>query len=390
MLIADLAAWLVEESERRGELSSLFEGFCTRLDAAGLGLWRTTLGLETLHPELSGIMLRWHPQAGMLEPRKTPRAGVLASESYLRSPVKVVDDTGRPFRWRAGEPMLGMPLLAELAGEGVTDYVMLPLPFLDGSRTAVMSFATRAPGGFTAEHYRTLAQAARLFSPWAERVLLRKIALGLLEAYVGPAAGRRVYDGQIERGDVETITAAILCCDLRGFTALSDRLPRREVVGLLNRWFEVTGAAIEGEGGEILKFMGDGLLAVFPIEGEPAATCGRALLAAEAALAGTAALDPELVAAGHHTLRFGVGLHRGDVELGNIGTRTRLDFTVIGPAVNMASRLESLTKELGEPVVASAAFAAAVGRRMRPLGSYRLRGIAEPVAVFGLEGPAFA
>lgn len=199
--------------------------------------------------------------------------------------------------------------------------------------------------------------------------LLRRIALGLLEAYVGPAAGRRVYDGQIKRGDVETVTAAILCCDLRGFTALSDRLPRREVVGILNRWFEVTGAAIEGE---------------------PGATCGRALRAAETALAGTAALGPELVAAGHHMLRFGVGLHLGDVELGNIGTRTRLDFTVIGPAVNMTSRLESLTKELGEPVVASAAFAAAVGRRMRPLGSYRLRGIAGPVAVFGLEGPACA
>jgi adenylate cyclase len=226
--------------------------------------------------------------------------------------------------------------------------------------------------------------AARLFSPWAERVQLRQIALDLLAAYVGPASGLRVYDGRIERGDVETIGAAIACCDLRGFTALSDRLPRREVVDLLNRWFEAMGAAIEGEGGEILKFMGDGLLAVFPVEGGAGATCARALRAAEAAIAGTGDLNEALTAEGRDRLRFGMGLHLGDVELGNIGTRTRLDFTVIGPAVNMASRLQGLCRDLGEPVLASAAFAGAVGRPLRRLGAQTLRGIAEPVLVFGL------
>ena len=202
-----------------------------------------------------------------------------------------------------------------------------------------------------------LDAAARLLSPWAERALLRKIATDLLAAYLGPRSGRLAYDGQIERGDVHTIHAALWCCDLRGFTALSDRLPRPKLVAILNRWFDMIGAAIEAGGGEILKFMGDGLLAVFPLEGEGASSCDRALEAAEQAVADSHTLDELLAQRGEPPLPFGLALHVGDVEYGNIGTRHRLDFTVIGPAVNMASRLESLTKELGVAAVASADFA---------------------------------
>jgi adenylate cyclase len=386
MLIGDLACWLVAQSERKPDLEELFVGFCERLQAAGLGVSRATLGLETLHPELSGSFLRWRDDESVLERRRTLRAGILTSDSYRRSPTRIVDDTGRPFRWRVQEPTQAMPLLEELAAEGATDYVMLPLPFLDTTRTAVISYATRTPGGFTAESLAILEQAARLLSPWAERAILRKIAIDLLGAYLGPAAGRRVYDGQIERGDLQTIEAAIWFCDLRGFTALADRLPRREVISLLNRWFEVIGTAIEGQGGEILKFLGDGLLAVFPIDGDARGTCVRALAAAEAALAGARALDAALMAEERAPLRFGLALHLGEVEFGNIGTPHRLDFTVIGPAVNAASRLEGLTKALGEPAVASEAFATAAGRRLRLLGRFPLRGLAEPVAVFGLGG----
>jgi adenylate cyclase len=279
-----------------------------------------------------------------------------------------------------------MPLLEELAAEGTTDYVMLPLPFLDTTRTAAISFATRRPGGFTPEVMHELEQAACLLSPWAERFVLRNIALNLLEAYLGAEAGRRVYDGQIERGDVRTIEAAIWFCDLRGFTALSDRLPRPKLVAVLNRWFEVVGGAVAEAGGEILKFMGDGLLAVFRIDGDPATVCDRALAAAEAALAGTQALDAMLAGRGLEPFRFGLALHLGEVEFGNIGTPHRLDFTVIGPAVNMASRLEALTKELAVPAVASEAFARASGSRsLRPLGRFTLRGIGEPASVFGLD-----
>jgi len=374
-----LVDWLAGRDVAPGGLPPFFAEFCAQLVATGVPVWRASLGLERLHPEESGSIVIWRDGALTREVR--PRAGVLTSDAYLRSPTRVVDETGEPFRRRlAAEGDLAMPLLAELRAEGATDYVMLPLAFADTTRTAVMSFATQVPDGFADAEIAALGFAARLASPYAERAVLRKIAVDLLAAYLGPAAGRRVFDGHVERGDVETITAAVWFCDLRGFTALSERLPRREVIVLLNRFFDAAGGAVEAHGGEILKFMGDGLLAVFPIEGDAGAgaTCTRALDAAAAAGAAVEAL----AVAGGPPLRFGLALHLGEVEFGNVGTRHRLDFTAIGPAVNHASRLEALTKELGEPVLASAAFAQAAARPMRRLGSFALRGVEEVVEVF--------
>jgi adenylate cyclase len=373
-----LVDWLVGRDFARGGLPSLFAELCDRLATAGLPLWRASLGLERLHPEESGSVVIWRD--GSLTREVRPRAGILTSDAYLRSPTYVVDETGRPFRRRlAAEGGLDMPLLEELRAEGASDYIMIPLAFADTTRTAVVSFATKAPGGFADAEIAALDLAARLASPYAERAVLRKIAVDLLAAYLGPAAGRRVFDGHVERGDVETITAAVWFCDLRGFTALSERLPRREVIAVLNRFFEAAGGAVEDHGGEILKFMGDGFLAVFPVEGDDAgATCGRAL---DAAAAAGAAVDA-FAADGGPALRFGLALHLGEVEFGNVGTRHRLDFTAIGPAVNHASRLEALTKELGEPVLASAAFARAAARPMRRLGSFALRGVERVVEVF--------
>jgi adenylate cyclase len=222
-------------------------------------------------------------------------------------------------------------------------------------------------------------------SPMAERHVLREIAHNLLNSYLGRTAGKRVYAGQIERGDSYTITAAILSCDLRGFTALSETLSRLDTVKLLNRWFDSIGGAITDHGGEILKFMGDGILAVFPVEETPEETCALALKAAESALSHHCELNADLAASGEDTnLKFGLGLHLGDVEFGNIGAVERLDFTVIGPAVNQAARLESLTKEMARAIVFSDSFAAAVPDRLVSLGRFQLRGMAEMTEVFGL------
>jgi len=219
----------------------------------------------------------------------------------------------------------------------------------------------------------------------AERWVLRHIALDLLAHYLGRAPAERVYAGQIERGDVSTIEAAILICDLRGFTAMTDRSGRGEIVALLNRWFETIGATIAAHRGDILKFMGDGLLAVFPLEESRGATCTRALDAALKAQAETAALNADLAKDGRAPLAFGVGLHWGEVEFGNIGTRDRLDFTVIGPAVNVASRLQDLTKTVGETILASADFAAATDRKLRSLGAQKVRGVGREIGVFAPE-----
>jgi adenylate cyclase len=358
----------------------LFAGFCTRVAAEICPLWRCTLGLEVLNPELSGSQLIWRD--GALTRTEIGRAGMMTREDYLKSPVYVVDTTNRPFRWRRPQPLPDMEIIREFQAFGMTDYFVMPLPFQDATRTSTLSFASTQDGGFSGLDLERLQVAARLWSPIAERWVLRHIALDLLAHYLGRAPAERVYAGQIERGDVTRIEAAILICDLRGFTAMTDRAQHGEIVGLLNRWFEVVGAAIGAHHGDILKFMGDGLLAVFAMEGGRDATCERALDAASAAFAGTNALNEELAQEGRPRLAFGIGLHWGEVEFGNIGTRERLDFTVIGPAVNLASRLQDLTKSLGTAVLASAAFAAATGRKLHSLGRQRVRGIDSEIEVF--------
>lgn len=368
------------------EFSDLFAGYCRLIDGLICPLWRASLGLEVLNPELSGSQLIW--REGALNRTEIGRAGMFSREDYLKSPIYVVDTTNRPFHWRAPEPAPDMELIRRLSGEGMTEYFVMPLPFQDATRTSTLSFASRQPAGFSDLERERLTVAARIFAPVAERWVLRHIALDLLAHYLGRVPAERVYAGQIERGDVTTIEAAILICDMRGFTAMTDRSGRDQIVALLNRWFECIGTAIRDQQGDILKFMGDGLLAVFPLHGGRGATCDRALDAALGAIAGTDALNAELAAEGGAPVRFGIGLHWGEVEFGNIGTRERLDFTVIGPAVNLASRLQELTKSLDTPILASAEFAAASTRELRDLGTRTVRGMAAEIGVFAPHDPA--
>jgi adenylate cyclase len=359
----------------------LFAGFCTRMSEMICPLWRCTLGLEVLNPELSGSQLVW--REGALTQTEVGRAGIMTRVDYLKSAIYVVDTTNRPFRWHKPEPLPDMELIERLHREfGMTDYFVMPLPFQDATRTSTLSLASIRDGGFSDLDLERLQMAARIWSSVAERWVLRHIALDLLAHYLGHVPAERVYAGQIERGDVTRIEAAILICDLRGFTAMTDGAQQSEIVALLNRWFEVIGAAIGAHRGDILKFMGDGLLAVFPLEESRGATCDRALDAAMAALTGTGALNEELATEGRQPLAFGIGLHWGEVEFGNIGTRDRLDFTVIGPAVNLASRLQDLTKIVGTPILASAEFAAAATRALHGLGGRRVRGLSGGVEVF--------
>jgi adenylate cyclase len=375
--------WLEKESASVADLSALFNGFCEALLRAGMPLWRANLGLETLHPDTSGTFLVW--TNGAMNIGAFPRSGEQVTASYINSPTRHVDETKQLFRRKLDRPHPDVPLMDELRAQGGTEYCMFPLPFLDTHRTAVCSIATTRAGGFNEEEVALAQRAVNLMSPMAERHVLREIAHNLLNSYLGPTAGKRVYAGQIERGDSYTITAAIWCCDLRGFTTLSETLSRLDTVKLLNRWFDSIGCAVTENGGEILKFMGDGMLAVFPVTETPEETCAQALKAAQQALANHNELNTDLLASGEDIfLRFGLGLHLGDVEFGNIGADERLDFTVIGPAVNQAARLESLTKEIGRTIVFSDSFAAAVPDRLVSLGRYQLRGMAEASEVFGL------
>lgn len=341
--------------------------------------------LRTLHPQLVGASLEWRPGMREATVRLHDRSS-LATPAYLESPVRALFEGVEAIRERLDSYGAGSDpryaILAELAAEGFTDYVALPMTFTDGKRHAT-SWATRRPGGFTTTELLELDDLRPLLAMALEIRLNRRIARILLETYVGPRAGRRILEGEITRGSGETMRAAIWYTDLRGFTRLSQHTPLDRLLAVLNRYFDIVGDAVTAHGGEILKFVGDGLLAIFPLDSGEA--CGRAFSAALATCRGMRDWNAERLAYGEPPVGYGLALHVGDVLWGNVGTATRLDFTVVGPAVNVAHRLEGLAKELGREVVLSETFAAGCPHsreRLRLLGTFRLRDVDGPVAVY--------
>jgi adenylate cyclase len=262
------------------------------------------------------------------------------------------------------------------------------MPMLcSGGQINVISWATDRAGGFTDREIEGLGEVAEALAIIVELQSTRRVARSLLDTYVGHRTGERVLSGAITRGSGEAIRAVIWICDLRGFTRLTDSAPRQEVIALLNDYFEIVAEAVVAEGGEVLKFIGDAMLAIFEI-GEnraPAEPCRAALKAARAAASAMAACNLERAGRGEEQINFGLALHLGEVTYGNIGAKNRLDFTVIGPAVNHAARLEKLAAELGKHVVTSASFAAAVAEPLHSLGLHRLRGVSQPQEVFTLQ-----
>jgi adenylate cyclase len=275
------------------------------------------------------------------------------------------------------------PVLHDLRAEGVTDYFVAPLHF-SGGEVHFSSWATRQPGGFTAAEIEAIETLIPPLARIAEIRAWYRVAGNLLTTYIGKNAGERVLAGHIRRGDTEAIHAAIWLSDMRGFTALADTLPPQQLVDLLNRYFDCQVPEIHERGGEVLKYMGDGLLAIFPIgaEGEFASICAAALAAGRAARDNIAARN---AAEDGVVLRFGLALHVGDVLFGNIGSGNRLDFTTIGPAVNLAARLEKLAGRLGRTILASEDFVDHCGDDgLHPVGRFAVAGFAAEQMVFGL------
>jgi adenylate cyclase len=277
------------------------------------------------------------------------------------------------------------PVLQDLRDEGVTDYLISPLRFTFGE-IHFASWATRQAGGFTDAQIATIETVVAPLARVAEIRAAYRVASNLLATYVGAKAGARVLAGQIRRGSTEQIHAAIWLSDMRGFTELADRLAPQDLVDLLNRYFDCQVPAILDRGGEVLKFMGDGLLAIFPFGGgvEPATVCAGALAAAFEARAKVAGLCSER----DEHLRFGLALHVGDVLYGNIGSGNRLDFTCIGPAVNLAARLEKLAGRLGRTILTSDEFANHCKNTLRPIGKFAIAGFAGKQTAYGIRDEA--
>ena len=376
-----LVDWLMDGARSTPLAQEVLSEICRRMTESGLPLSRAVVFVRTLHPQIVGRRFVWRPDTGTVV--SDGAYELLDREVFRNSPMTHVAAAGEAFRRRLADADCAMdyPILHDLRAEGITDYLVSPLRFSNGD-IHFASWATRQPGGFRDGEIAALDAIVIPLTRVAEIRALHRVANVLLSTYVGENAGGRVLAGQIRRGHTEEIHAAIWLSDMRGFTKLADRLPPQALVDLLNRYFDCQVPPIVANGGEVLKFMGDGLLAIFPIGDAAVPTCARALAAALEARANVAELQHGGDDSG---VRFGLALHVGDVLYGNIGSGNRLDFTTIGPAVNLAARLEKLASQLGRTVVASQDFAAHCGGAFAPIGSFAIAGFAERQAAFGLN-----
>ncbi len=383
-----IEAWLLGAAIGEDDLLLLFRALVDRLLARGYPLDRASLHIGTLHPDLFGFAWVWNRGDDLCDEIQVPET-LMASASYRNSPLAVVIEQGRAFRRRLEEDggRDDFSLLADLRAEGITDYLCLPLGG-SGYHNAV-SLSTRRPGGFGDAELAELKALFALFALHVERHILLRLAGNVLDTYLGRAVSREVLAGSIKRGSGKPIRAVVWMSDLRGFTDLSDRLAGSAVTAILNAYFECLVAAMTAEGGEVLKFIGDGLLAVFPFDdGRPEeVVAASALAAAERGLDLVGALNADPPAAltgiaGWRPLRSGIALHEGEVFFGNVGGPERLDFTVIGRAVNEAARVEALSKTLGQPLLITEPVAARLSAPLQALGAQQLRGRAAPIALF--------
>jgi adenylate cyclase len=401
--IIALHVWAVEQGLRGAPAEIVVEGLCQRLVAAGVPLWRVFAGLQTLHPQWAGYSYTWRRDRPTVELVSRER-GAEYDRDVDESPFSFLLGEARAAPQRALAPSLRRHLtgpdarldfsvLERLAAAGATDYLAHIVGFGaagDPSRgTGVgFSFATDRPEGFGDDDL-LLIQAVL---PAAALAIMSEtghtIAAGLLAAYLGGDAGARVHAGAVLRGSVESIRAVLCFADIRGFTAIAEDEPAPVVVELLDEVFESLVAPIRSCGGQVLKFLGDGILASFPIgAGAATDTCRDALAATEAAIAALGRLNQARRGAGKPSAMVDFALHLGEVLYGNVGAVDRLDFTVIGPAVNEVARIELLCEALGRNLLVSAEFAAALGdgARLTPLGRHALRGVREPREIFGLD-----
>jgi len=376
--------WLAGPAQHIPSLGDEFDEFAWRLVAAGIPLLRTTLQLRTLHPQYLGANFVWwrttgrtvltfvtHEVQDLFGHEDNPVRRVLVGGETLRRRVDIADN------------QLDFPILLDLKAEGATDYFALPIKS-SFTTNYMATYVTDRPGGFTEQEISDLTRVSQRLGLLADLRNHRRIASNILAAYLGSKTGHKVLAGQIRRGTGEEIKAVLWSSDLRGYTERSDRLEGAQVIVMLNALFDAQAKAIVAHGGEILKFIGDGLLSIFPIESADKATTAarNALAAAVEAVEAVRGLTSNPLLVSEPRLEIVVALHIGTAIYGNIGAADRLDFTVIGPAVNLVSRIEAVAKNLNLPIIVSDDFARAYGEQLQSIGRHKLRGLATPHDLF--------
>lgn len=367
--------WLVGDECHELDLSGLTAGFGLRLRAAGIPLDRFALHLRTLHPLIRGRTIAWAPN----EPVEFfDHHHGADSPALLKNPLHHVARAHEWLTLRLDNPATKWSTPDLFRNRNLTELLIAPLAPA-GLLPSAASFGTRWPKGFSGSQRALLEAVVPALRSASELKLLRLVETTLLATYLGSATGQRILAGHVQRGDVETLEAALMICDLRGFTDLSNRHPAERTLELLNIYFDQVVPAITDAGGEILKFMGDAVLAYFRHEGGAVASCSAAFDAAGIASARLASASKET----GYDLRVGIALHYGKVSYGNIGSGVRLDFTVIGRDVNLVSRIQSICALSGRSPLMSERFAELLAARQPvSIGRYELKGFNGPVELF--------
>ncbi len=378
-----LVGWVVDDAMNATTPEDLFMSFSTAMHAAGVPATRVRVVIPNLHPQVFANLMEWEAGKDEVISRNAPH-DILTRPIFADSPFATILNGAGGVRRRleGADVRLDYPILKDLLEEGATDYCAMPFKFTDG-QTCILSLTSFEPGGFPARDlnniYQILPSLGRLFEVHTQR----NTAVGLLEAFLGAHTGRRVLNGQVKLGDGERIHAVIWFSDFRDSTALSESMAQDEYLAHLNRYFECVASSVIDNGGEVLRYIGDAVLAIFPISDSPdrkrvdttgtAEACRRAVRATRDVAERVAKTNEEQTDC--PPIKYGIGLHLGDVTYGNIGIPQRLEFTVIGLAANQAARVESMTKQLGHTVLISDAFAAQFAGELTSLGTHTLKGV---------------
>ncbi len=376
--------WLLREAWTLETPEELTAAIGRRFVEDGIAVSRISILIWSLHPMIAGRHYIWTRESGEVISR-APSHEKLMSSQFVNSPLQHVSDGLGGIRQKldVNPDEFSFPVMEDLKAEGATDYVAMPLPFSEG-QINVMTLASDHPDGFTTANLGLIFECSPLISRLFEVFALRSNAEVLLETYLGKRTGARVLGGEIRRGDGDLIDAAILFCDLRGSTRLAEQLGRTAYVDLLNRFFEVTTDIVNAHDGEVLKFIGDAVLAIFPAGNDRSAACRAAVESSREIvrrLGEPASFDDVKV-------DCAIGIAFGEVTYGNVGSRERLDFTVIGNAANVAARLGDHGKKAGYPIVAALGVCDGAPIPVTPLGDLRLHNVSDPVAAVGLSEEA--
>lgn len=387
---AHLRAWLLDHGGTPWTDEQFVSGFCRELQESGFGIFRVMIALSDAHPQVWGRIVIWRDDQEVQVVNESYEN--YRNEEYLQGPMPVIHGGAAAIRRRltGNHVQRDFPIVPWLESLGATDYVAMALPFSDGSRH-FMSFATKRPGGFSFDDLATLDSLMPLVALRIEISHARRLNSTLLRTYLGSQAAQRVEGGRIRRAEGEVLGAIVAFADLRGFTRLTNRLSPHDVITVLSHYYEAVAEPLEKRGADINKLIGDGMLALFPIESqEPVyltALATSAIQAVREAHERLVAIAPEALPQGVDKLRAGFALHVGEVTFGNVGSKSRLDFTMIGPAVNEAQRVQLLTKSLGRTLLLSKAFAALpCCVAFEHVGRHELAGFPEPKEIFALPG----